>query len=303
MQIPKTARELNNLFRRNGIRADGKKGQNFLVDANLLRFVAESAELTRDDVVLEVGTGTGLLAREIAARCGHLLTIEIDRGLASLAEGFLAGFDNVTIMLADILAKKSALNPDVTAKAREMLNAHSRSISGEANLKIVSNLPYGISTPFIGNVAEGALPFAMMVLMVQEEVADRLAAAPGTKEYGFLTAIVRYHCDVVLLKTIPPQVFWPRPEVSSTVIKIVPHPVETPAKDYAAFRALCRAIFNHRRKSLLNSLAHSGLGEKAALSGAIRSAGIEPGLRGENLTVEEMVALSDFICRSDSSSC
>jgi 16S rRNA (adenine1518-N6/adenine1519-N6)-dimethyltransferase len=116
---------------------------------------------------------------------------------------------------------------------------------------------------------------------------------PGTKEYGFLTAIVRYHCDVVLLKTMPPQVFWPRPEVSSTVIKVVPHPVETPAKDYAAFRTLCRAIFNHRRKNLLNSLAHSGLGEKAALSDFIRSAGIEPGMRGENLSVEEMVALAD----------
>ncbi len=294
MKVPQTARELIELFKRFHIRADRGKGQNFLVDTNLLRFVAEAAQLDTTDTVLEIGTGTGLLARELSARCGQLITVEIDRALAALASKFLAAHNNITPILGDILKSKSALNPEIVSAAKQIL---AESPGQNPRLKIVANLPYSISTPFIGICAEGALPFETMVLMVQKEVADRLTAQPGTKDYGFLTAVVRYHCRAEQLRDLPPQVFWPSPKVTSTVIRISPGPVEPPARDYTTFRALARNIFNHRRKSLHNSMVHGGMmqKDKAAIKQTIEDAGFDPEVRGENLSIPQLIILADTI--------
>ena len=290
MKIPRAARELIELFQQHKIRADKRMGQNFLVDANLLRYVAEAGDLTTDDLVLEIGTGTGLLAREIASRCGRLVTVELDRALASISNKFLAEYDNITHVSGDIMKSKHVLNPEVVATLHEFAPDFAR-------IKVVSNLPFNISTPFIGTCAEGGLELERMVVMVQKEVGERLAASPGTKDYGYLTVMVQYHCAVRSLKDLPPQVFWPSPAVTSSVIRIVPQPVEKPARDYDTFRTLARTIFNHRRKSLYNSISYSKLlgKDKAAICAAIEAVGFEPEIRGENLSVEQLVVLADEI--------
>ena len=292
MKIPRTAKELIELFQRQKIRADKRLGQNFLVDANLLRYVAEAAELTREDLVLEIGTGTGLLAREIAQRCGRLVTVELDRALAGISGGFLAEYDNITHVAGDVMKSKHLLNPAVTAALGEFAPDFAR-------IKVVSNLPYNISTPFIGTCAEGGLEFERMVLMVQKEVAERLVAQAGTKDYGYLTVMVQYHCAVRRLKDLPPQVFWPSPAVTSSVIRVMPQPVTKPARDYETFSTLARTIFNHRRKSLYNSISYSKLlgRDKAAIRAAIEAAGFGPEIRGENLSIEQMIELADAIAQ------
>ncbi len=292
MAFPTTPGELRDLLERRGIRVGKRLGQHFLVDRNMLRWIAGQGELGPGDVVLEVGTGTGLLTNELAQQAGQVVTVEIDERMFDLSGKFLAGHDNIRRYYADILEKRDRLNPEIIAAVKETLEEVPR-----ARLKIVANIPYNISSPLIIDLLESSLPVERIVLTVQWEVAERLTASPGTKDYGYLTVIAEYHGEIDILKQVPRQVFWPRPKVTSAVVRLLPRSEKFPLRDYAMFHAVARAIFDHRRKSLLNSLAlgEVGISDKAKLRDVLAECGLDPACRGEGLTVEHICRLADTV--------
>ena len=292
MAFPTTPRELRDLLERRGIRVGKKLGQHFLADRNMLRWIAEQGELGPGDVALEVGTGTGLLTNELAQRAGRVVTVEMDERMFELSGELLADYDNIRRYHADILEKRDRLNPEIIAAVKATLGKIPR-----ARLKVVANIPYNISSPLIIDLLESGLPMERIVLTVQREVAERLTALPGTRDYGYLTVIAEYHSEIDILKQIPRQVFWPRPKVTSAVVRLLPRSEKFPLRDYDMFHAVARAIFDHRRKSLLNSLALGkvSISDKAKLRDVLTECGLDPAGRGEGLTVERICRLADTV--------
>lgn len=292
MTIPTTPTELREFLAGRGITVDKKLGQHFLTDRNMLRWIAEQGELTGKDVVLEIGTGTALLTNELAQRAGAVVTVEADIAMFDLARELLAGFKNVRQIHADVLAKRDELNPDVVAAVRDAM----KSIPGSV-FKVVANIPYGISSPVIIDMVSGELPYERIVITIQLEVAERLTAAAGSKDYGFLSVVTQYHSEVKILRQLPTQVFWPQPKVNSAVVQLTPRLDKPPLKDYAMFRAVARAAFDYRRKNLLNALAFAGIGglEKAHLKDAVEQSGLDPLIRGEALTVAQICTLANVL--------
>jgi 16S rRNA (adenine1518-N6/adenine1519-N6)-dimethyltransferase len=297
MTIPTTPTELRQFLAERGITVDRKLGQHFLTDRNMLRWIAEQAELAPKDVVLEIGTGTGLLTNELARRAGVVVTVDMDAAMFALSRELLRDFKNVRQHHADILEKRDKLNPAVLADVRDAMG----SIPG-ALFKVVSNIPYGISSPVIIDLVSGDLPYERIVLTIQLEVAERLVAPSGSKDYGFLSVVTQYHSETKILRQLPPQVFWPQPKVNSAVVKLTPRAEKPPLKDYATFRAVARAIFDYRRKNFLNALALSEIGKigKTRIKDAIEKSGLDPLCRGESLTVAQICALANFLSASDS---
>jgi len=297
MTIPTTPTELRQFLAERGITVDRKLGQHFLTDRNMLRWIAEQAELAPKDVVLEIGTGTGLLTNELARRAGVVVTVDMDAAMFALSRELLRDFKNVRRHHADILEKRDKLNPAVLADVRDAME----SIPG-ALFKVVSNIPYGISSPVIIDLVSGDLPYERIVLTIQLEVAERLVAPSGSKDYGFLSVVTQYHSETKILRQLPPQVFWPQPKVNSAVVKLTPRAEKPPLKDYATFRAVARAIFDYRRKNFLNALALGEIGKigKTRIKDAIEKSGLDPLCRGESLTVAQICALANFLSASDS---
>jgi 16S rRNA (adenine1518-N6/adenine1519-N6)-dimethyltransferase len=293
MTIPTTPTELREFLSERGIRVDKKLGQHFLADRNMLRWIAEQAELTPNDVVLEIGTGTGLLTNELAQRAGRVVTVDMDPAMFELSAGLLRDFDNIRQYNADILEKRDRLNPEIV----DAVNASMNEISG-AVFKVVANIPYNISSPAIIDLASSGLPWERIVLTIQLEVAERLVARPGTKDYGYLTVVTEYHSQTKILKQLPKQVFWPQPKVTSAVVKLTPRHEKPALKDYAMFRAVARAIFDYRRKKLLNALSRGSVAgmEKEQLKAAIENAALDPLIRGESLSVAQICSLANSLC-------
>src|SRR5262249_19599118 len=206
---------LRNLFEQRGIRPKNKLGQNFLIDLNLIDLLLRTAELTRDDLALEIGSGTGSLTARLAEHAGAVLSVEIDTAFAALAAEAVAGRENVTLLHADVLKNKNELNPEVLAKLEEV-----RQRFGCTRLKLVANLPYAVATPVIGNFLLLDLAVERMVVTVQWEIAERLMAQPGVKDYAALAVFVQSVADVELVRKLPPSVFWPRPQVASAIVCI-----------------------------------------------------------------------------------
>src|SRR5262245_1151652 len=207
---------LKRVFESQGFDPKAKLGQNFLVDLNLLDFIARTAELTADDCVLEVGTGTGSLTARLADRAGAVVTVEVDAALQPVAEQMCAGRRNVTFVRGDALAKKSELNP-------QMLAVWERVAKGFKHRKIVANLPYVIATPLVSNLLVTDIPIACLVVMVQWEIAARMAAVPGTKDVIALSLLLQALADVEIVRKVAPSNFYPRPQVDSAIVKIVPN--------------------------------------------------------------------------------
>ena len=242
---------LRHLFQERGLRPKNKLGQNFLVDLNLVDFIVKSADLTRQDMVLEVGTGTGSLTAALADQAGAVLSVEIDTAFHELVQETLAHHAHVQFFHGDILHNKNHLNPHVLARLRSGLER----FEGRS-LKLVANLPYAVATPVISNFLLSDLSFERMVVTVQWEIAERLLADPDNKEYGALAILVQSLADVELLRKLPPAVFWPRPQVSSAILRIWPSAqkrAEVP--DPQRFRVFLRDLYAHRRKNLRGALA------------------------------------------------
>ncbi len=292
--IPHTPAVLKQIFGRRGITPSKRFGQNFLIDQNLLLYIPDIADLKEDDVVLEIGTGTGGLTRLLAAGSRHVFTVEVDKKLFELSSDILKLYQNITLINADILKTKHVLNPDILSLLLNYLREHNQS-----HIKVVSNLPYNISTPVIINLLEGNLPIELMVLMLQKEIAERMTAIPGTREYGILSVITQLFSEVEVVKILPPEVFWPRPEVHSALVKIVVHKEKYAGKisDYPFFRKIVYAIFTSRRKTLINSLENLSLPHisREHLKGIIKDLHLDERIRGENLDVKQLIYLSAVI--------
>lgn len=283
---------LQQLFAEHGIFPRSRLGQNFLIDLNVQRLLVEAARLEPRDVVLEVGAGTGGLTGELARQAGHVVAVEIDPRYCELAAQAVAGCDNVTLVRADVLKGKNRLNPEVIERVRG-------SIAGAgpgASFHLVANLPYSVATPVISNLL-GADPVpTSMTVTIQQELADRLAARPRTKDYSALSVWVQALATVRLMRRLRPSVFWPRPKVSSAIVRIVPQPAwRKRIAELDVFHEFARRAFLHRRKKLSNTLAAEFRKEfsKAGAEGFLEAHGVSPDARPEAVTVRQWTALGN----------
>jgi 16S rRNA (adenine1518-N6/adenine1519-N6)-dimethyltransferase len=281
---------LRRLFDSFGLEAKSKLGQNFLIDLNLLDLVVRAAELDRSDAVLEVGTGTGSLTAQLANRAGSVCTVEIDKMLQPVAQSIVGRRPNVRFVLGDALASKNELNPDMLTAWDECVKQH-----GCTRRKLVANLPYVIATPLISNLLIAGIPIERMVVMVQWEIAERMRAEPGTKDFNALSVLVQSVADVEIVRKVLPTNFHPQPKVDSAIIKITPN-AEKRAKigDVPRFRVFLRDLYVHRRKNLRQALSGwpSGRKDKTDVDAKLKELGMDGTLRSEALTVEQHLILS-----------
>lgn len=261
-----------------------KFGQNFLIDTHVLDKIIGSAEITKDDFVLEIGPGIGTLTQYLAEAAGEVAAVEIDRKLIPILRETLSEYDNVTIINEDIL------KVDIRALALEK--------NGGKPIKVVANLPYYITTPIIMGLFESHVPIDNITVMVQKEVAARMKVGPGSKDYGALSLAVQYYAEPYLVANVPANCFIPRPNVDSAVIRLTRHagPVVSVDNEKLLFDII-RASFNQRRKTLQNGLKNSDLisASKEDIVEAIREVGLPETVRGEALTLEQFAALANIL--------
>lgn len=280
---------LRNLFDEHGIRPKNKLGQNFLIDLNLLELLVRTAELKRDDVVLEVGSGTGSLTSLLAKEAGAVLSVELDPAFYELAEEAVAGLDTVRLLHADALRNKNNLNPGMM-DALEALRLQ----LGCTQRKLVANLPYAVATPVISNLLLSDFPFERMVVTVQWEIAERLMAKPATKDYSSLAVLVQSLAQVELVRQLSPTVFWPMPKVDSAFVLIKPDEAKRRhVGDVVQFRVFLRDLYTHRRKNLRGALTGwpSGRKSKEDVDRKLEELGIDGTVRAENLDLEDHLRL------------
>jgi len=272
-----------------GTHPRGKFGQNFLIDLNLLELLFEAAEVGPDDVVLEIGTGVGSLTNKLAAAAGWVVTVEIDPILARLAQAELSGAENITFMNCDALKNKNHFRPEVLQQLRDRLSERPGS-----RLKLVANLPYNVATPILSNLLDFQPLPAMLVATIQLELAERIVAAPSTKDYSALSVWIQSQAEAEIVRTMPPEAFWPRPKVHSAIIRIVPQPERRAALgETSSFHQLLRGIFLHRRKLLRSGLAAavSPQLKKSDVDVILQQLRLPPDSRAEQLSIPQFVEL------------
>jgi 16S rRNA (adenine1518-N6/adenine1519-N6)-dimethyltransferase len=282
---------LRNLFSSNRLRPKGKLGQCFLIDLNLLDVIVRSAELTRADLVLEVGTGTGGLTMRIAEHAGAVLSIEIDRDFHELAKDSVLGQEHVRLVHADVLKNKNRLNPDMLAQLDELRQRYR-----PQHIKLVSNLPYCVATPVIANLLLSDVVLERMVVTVQWEIAEKLAASPGGEEFGALSVLVQSIADVEILRRMPPAAFWPRPAVDSGIVRISPRPEKrAQVPDVLRFRGFLRDLYAHRRKNLRGAILGipGCLHDKKAVDAKLAELGYAGTERAETLSIAQHLQLCE----------
>ncbi len=261
-----------------------KYGQNFLVDPGVLEGIVFSAGITEDDLVLEIGPGIGTMTQYLCVYAREVVAVEIDRMLIPVLEETLQGYPNVEVINQDIL------KVDISKIVEEKNQGRP--------LKIVANLPYYITTPIIMQLLEAHVPFENITIMVQKEVADRMQAGPGTKDYGALSLAVQYYSEPEVVEEVPSHCFMPRPKVDSSVIRLdaLAEPAVQVDDEELLFK-LIRASFNQRRKTLVNGLynAEELTFSKEEIEQAIKMIGKEPTVRGEKLTLAEFGALANAL--------
>lgn len=261
-------------------------GQNFLIDPHVLDKIIRAADLTREDLVLEIGPGIGTMTQRLAEAAGKVVAVEIDPKLIPVLKETLAGYENVRVINQDILKM------DIQALVREE--------NGGRPIKVVANLPYYITTPIIMSLFEGHVPLRSITVMVQKEVADRMQAGPGSKDYGALSLAVQYYAKPYIAANVPQNCFMPRPRIGSAVIRLERY--ETPpvaVKDERLLFGIIRASFNQRRKTLANGLKNSPELDftKEEIEAAIEKLGKGASVRGEALTLGEFAELSNWLYR------
>jgi len=283
---------LQRRFQQAGIVPRTDLGQNFMIDMNLQRVLLDTAQIGRDDVVLEVGTGTGGLTMQMAPLAAAVISVEVDRDLHQLAGEELFHFSNVTLLHTDILQTKSRLEPSVLEAVERQLKA----VPGR-RFKLVANLPYNVATPLISNLLDLERPPFTMTITVQKEVADRMVAQPGGKEYGALAIWIQSQCRAEIVRLLSPSVFWPRPKVSSAFVQItLDETLRQRIPDRAFFHDFVRSMFCHRRKVLRGELLSAQKQfNKAQVDELLAGLGLEPTLRAERLDRDEMLRLCEAV--------
>jgi 16S rRNA (adenine1518-N6/adenine1519-N6)-dimethyltransferase len=280
---------LQDKFRRSGLLPQIRFGQNFLIDLNLIDLILRSADLTTKDVVLEIGTGMGSLTTKMALFAGSVITVEIDPMLAQLAQQELAPYGNVTMLQRDALRNKNNLHDEVLQTVRKKMSE----VPG-SRFKLVANLPYNVATPIISNLLQVDPLVDRMVVTIQKELAERIAAKPKTKDYSALSIWIQSQCEVEIVRTMPPDVFWPRPKVDSAILSITPK-AELRARivDLEYFHQTVRALFFHRRK-FLRGVVVSAMKDKLSkelVDSVLADSGLDASSRAEELPIEQIIDL------------
>jgi 16S rRNA (adenine1518-N6/adenine1519-N6)-dimethyltransferase len=281
---PVTIREVKTLLNQKNLAPLKSLGQNFLIDRNFLDKIVRAGALTRADVVLEIGPGLGGLTERLTAEAGQVIAVEYDRGLFAVLMETMGGQANLTLINQDFL----------TVDLRQTFSA-----TADCSYKVIANLPYYITTPIIFKLLESRINWRRMIFLVQKEVAARLAALPGTKDYGALTVMVNFYGSVNVLDIISKNLFYPAPKVDSALVMITPAPAPTDWQIYPCLRQVVQAAFGQRRKTILNALAQEGLWrqDKDCLKEFLSELGIDPGQRGETIKVAEYRRLATEIYR------
>lgn len=272
------------IIEENGFYFKKNFGQNFLIDSNILDNIAQCANITKQDCVLEVGPGIGSLTQVLAEHARQVVAVEIDTNLIPILSKTLADYDNIEILNQDIL------KTDIDAIIKEK--------NDDRPIKVVANLPYYITTPIIMDLLEQERKVDTITVMVQKEVAERMQAKPKEKEYGALSIAVQYYCDAHLDMIVPPSCFMPRPKVASAVITLDILPErKVKTKDEALFFHLVKCAFAQRRKTLLNCLYHQGdLGfSKEDFTALLEGLGWDARVRGEALSIADFARLTDAV--------
>lgn len=273
-------RIVHQLLTKYNLTAKKQLGQNFLIDANILRKIVLAANLSSSDLVLEVGTGIGALTTALSEQAGYVLTVEADSSLAPLLKQVMAGRDNVRVIFSDILQ----LNPADLFK-KNLIKP-----------KVVANLPYYITTPILFHLLESDVNWDMLVFLVQKEVAERIISPPGNKVYGALSVMIQHYCEAEIVGVVPPTVFLPKPKVNSAIIRLIPKEKEFSPEIEKTFSLLVRTVFTYRRKNLYNSLRgiFTELGGENKVMEALKTLNIQPSQRGETLSPEEFYAIAAY---------
>ncbi len=281
MSEPLSASRARALLEAHGVRPRKRWGQNFLIDRNVLEKIVQTAGLLPEDRALEIGPGLGALTALLAERCAHVTAVEIDRLLEPVLRQTLADCRNVSLIFADFLELSL---PTLLSEA-----------FGDSPGVVVANIPYYITTPILERLFENKARIRQIVLLVQQEFAERVAATPGSKEYSALTVFAQYHARAEITGRVSRSVFLPPPEVSSAILRLSPVlPGTLALRDEARFFQIVRAAFGQRRKTLLNALAGGQIGlDRAEAEALLRRAGISPERRGETLSPEEFARLSE----------
>jgi 16S rRNA (adenine1518-N6/adenine1519-N6)-dimethyltransferase len=259
-----------------------KFGQNFLIDPHVLDKIIQAADITKDDMVLEIGPGIGTMTQYLAEAAGRVVAVEIDTNLIPILSETLKEYDNVTVINNDIL--------------KVNIGELAEKYNGGRPIKVVANLPYYITTPIIMGLFESNVPIDNITVMVQKEVADRMQTGPGSKDYGALSLAVQYYAEPYIVANVPPNCFIPRPNVGSAVIRLTRYekpPVDV--QDPKLMFRLIRASFNQRRKTLQNGLNNSPEinYSKDQIIEAISALGVSPTIRGEALTLQQFAQLAN----------
>jgi len=290
-----TKRQIQELLSSAGVRPNKRLGQHFLIDKNLMRLLVEFADIQKDDVVLEVGCGTGSMTELLAERAGRTIAVELDRNLIEIAGRQLAEIETVELINADILESKHTLNHAITdALARARSQYSSRTL-------LVANLPYHVASPVMLNLVTGPTIADAMYVTVQKEVAERMTAPPASGDYGVLSIFLHAAGDVKTIRTLKPTVFWPQPQVDSAMVGFVRNRAKAARiANMAVFSDIVHLFMGHRRKTLLacTKLAGGKLGAITNWDRMLEQCGIDPGLRPEKLRAEDCIALSNCAAKS-----
>ena len=292
-----------------------KYGQNFLIDDNILSGIVSAAEVTKDDIVLEIGPGLGALTGQLCRAAGQVIAVEVDKMLIPILGETMQDYDNFTLVNEDILkvdieeliadVVRNKMTQTDAEKPEENIDLDSakdtdKSVSEIPKIKVVANLPYYITTPIIMELLEKKSCIKSITVMVQKEVAERMQEEPGSKSYGALSLAVQYYSKPEYVMTVTRNCFLPRPDVDSAVIRLdIYEPDKRPVKaaDPSKLFAIIRAAFNQRRKTLANSIANAQAltYTREQVADALREMNLSETVRGEALTLEEFARLSDIL--------
>ncbi len=290
-----TKRQIQELLASAGVRPNKRLGQHFLIDLNLMRLLVKTANINNNDIVLEVGCGTGSLTGELVEKAGVVITVELDRTLAGLAKSSLANAGNIEFINTDVLKNKNTLSPTVISaleSAREKYNGR---------VLLVANLPYNVASPTMLNLITGPVAADAMYVTVQKEVADRMTAEPGSGEYGTLSIFLSAAGDVKTIRVLRPTVFWPEPKVDSAMIGFVRKEEKyRRIEDIGLFGESVNLFMGHRRKTLTacSRLARGRLAKINNWPEIFERCGIAPTSRPEQLSSEDYIAIANLCCSS-----
>ncbi len=282
-----SSKRIKEIVSKYGFRFTKSLGQNFLKDDNVVNDIIDQSELTKDDIVIEIGPGIGVMTESIAQKAGKVIAVEIDKNLIPILNETLSDYDNIEIINEDIL--------------KIDLNELKEKYFPDKKPKIIANLPYYITTPIIMKFLESNFDFQSMIVMMQKEVAERIVSKPGNKVYGTISVAVQYYAKPMLVLEVPRGAFVPEPNISSSVLKLVPYEdVLVNVIDHKIFLRTVKGAFSTRRKTLLNALSNEF--NKDNVRKALELSGINPSERGEKLSVEEFAKLSNAFVEVEKSS-